>query len=232
MAQLTVLQIVQRILSALDSDNVSSFSETVESEQVKLLIDTVYDKLLDDYPWYHLLDHGNLEVTATAHKMKIPNTVQQVNWIKYNKEDVEYITPKEMQDILDNRDITLSNVDSNGAINDDDPTYWTSFDDEYITFDSYNSSLVASLSNAEFIRKPATLSEDTDIPDLPDRLHNVLLDGVFEEAFRTMKGDLQYAAVYQRKYLMGLHKAKRWARKINKKESTYGTDYGRKNYRG
>lgn len=232
MAKLTTLQIVQRTLSALDSDNVSSISDTVESEQILDILNTVYDRLLDDFPWYHLREYGTLEVTATAHIMKIPNDILQVDLIRYNKEDIIYVTPYEMTEFLDNRDITQSEVDSNGAYNDRDPSYWTSYDDEYITFDAYDGSLVASYTDCEFIRKPSTLTSDTDIPDLPDRLHTVLLDGVLEEAFRLFKIDERTAMVYQRKYIVGLGKVKRWARRINKKESSWGTDYGRKNYRG
>ena len=232
MARLTVLQIVQKALSAITSDNVSSFGETVESEQVKDVVDTVYDRLLDDYPWGHLKEYGTLEVTTVDHQMKIPNTILQVDLIRYNKNDINYIEPYDMTVKLDGRDTSLSEVDSNGAYNDRDPVYWTSYDDEYIIFDAYDGSLVSSLSDCAFVRKPSVLTANDDIPDLPDRLHTVLLDGVFEEVFRILKGDRRIANTYQRKYMVGLAKAKRWARKLNIKDSSYGNGYGRTNYRG
>jgi len=232
MARLTTLQIIQKALSAINSDNVSSISETVESEQVKDILDTVYDKLLDDFPWYHLREFGTLEVTSTAHQMKIPNTVMQVNFVRYNKKDITYIDPYDMLVMLDGRDTTLTEVDANGAVNNRDPRYWTSYDDENIIFDGYDSSLVSSLSKCEFIRKPSVLSSEGDIPDLPDRLHTVLLDGVFEMVFRLIAGDKQNAVTHQRKYIVGLAKAKRWARKVNKKNTSYGSSYGRSNFRG
>lgn len=232
MAKLTTIQIVQRVLSAIDSDNVTSIADTVESEQVKDILDTVYDRLLDDFPWYHLKEYGTLEVTAVENEMKIPNTVMQVDSVRYNKKDVFYLTPEDMTKKLDSRDISLSNVDNLGAYTEQEPTYWTSVDDEKIILDSYDGTLVSSLTKCLFIRKPVVLTNDSDVPDMPDRLHTVLLDGVFEEAFRLLKGDLQGATVYQRKYLVGLGKAKRWARRINKKDSTYGEGYGRNSYRG
>jgi hypothetical protein len=230
MAKLTVIQIVQRVLSAIDSDNVTSISDTVESEQVKDILDTVYDRLLDDFPWDHLKEYGTLEVTAIDNEMKLPANILHLNSIRYNKKDVQYLSPEDMVKKLDGRDVSLSNVDSLGAINDQDPTYWTSYDSETIVFDSYDGTLTSSLSNCSFVKKPAILTSDSDIPNMPDRLHTVLLDGVFEETFRLLKGDIQGAAIYQRKYLVGLGKAKRWANRINLKDSTYGDDYGRTYY--
>jgi len=228
MAKLTVIQIVQRVLSAIDSDNVTSISDTVESEQVKDILDTVYDRLLDDFPWDHLKEYGTLEVTAIDNEMKLPANVLHLNSIRYDKKDVQYISPEDMTKKLDSRDTSLSNIDSLGAINNEDPTYWTSYDSETIVFDSYDGTLISSLSNCSLVRKPTILTSDSDIPDMPDRLHTVLLDGVFEEAFRLLKGDLQGASIYNRKYIVGLGKVKRWASRINLKGSIYGDEYARK----
>lgn len=229
MAKLTALQFIQRAMSVIDSDNVTDISETVESEQMKLLLDTVYDRLLNDFPWFHLVDYGTLEVTSTNHILAIPSNVLLLEELRYNKKSIIFIEPSEMIVILDGRDTTLSTVDSSGALNNRDPQYWTSEDDENIIFDSYDGSLASSLSKVRFIRKPVVLNSNSDIPDLPEYLHSVLLDALFEEAFRTLKGDVQTAQIYQRKYISGLGKAKRWARTLNKKESTFGSSYGRRN---
>jgi hypothetical protein len=230
MAKLTTLEYAQRALSAINSENISSISDGVEADQVLKLLNSCYEQLLDDYPWTHLRSYGQLEVTATAHIMKIPNTVKNIDGdlIRYNKNNVWYVTPDFMIELLDGRDTTASNVDSNGAVNDSDPQYWTTQDDENIIFDSYDGSLVASLTNVWMITEPTKLENDTDVPDLPDMLHGVLLNSLLENCFRTLKGDEQAAQIYFRKYISGLSKAKRWARKQNKLESTNGVDYGRK----
>ncbi len=230
MAKLTTLQYVQRALSKLDSDNVSDIDETVESEQVKLLLDEAYEEILEDFPWFHLQEYGQLEVTATAHIMKIPDTIATIdgNLIRYNELNVTYISPERMTEILDGRDTDLATVDSNGARNDLDPLNWTTEDDENIIFDSYDGSLVQALSKVRMIRLPGNLTNNTSVPDLPDRLHVVLQNRLYEEVFRTLKGDEQSAQVYHRKYLRTLAKAKRWARKVDQTVSTHGQSYGKR----
>lgn len=229
MAKLTALEFVQRTLSAIDEVEVDSINDDVISEQVFLLLKSCYEELINDYPWYHLREYGNLEVTTTANKMKIPDNVLTIDGelIRYNKKDVYYISPEEMNFKLDGRDTTLSNVDSNGAFNDKDPVYWTSEDDTYVVFDSYDSSLVSSLSRVRFIITPSDLTGDLSIPSLPDRLHTVLLYRLYEDAFRTLKGDEQTATRYGLKYKEGLFKAKRWARKLDREASTHTQNYAR-----
>jgi hypothetical protein len=234
MPKLTRLQIVQKVLSAIDSDNVTATDETVESEQVLELLDTVYNKTLGTYPWPHLFTLDNLETTSTAHKMRIPLDIQGVEWIRYNDSDPIYRTPFEMVELLASRDTTQSDVDSNGAKNAKDPSYWTSNDDEFIIFDSYNGNLVSSLSKIYVVKEPSIMTDDDDYPDLPSRFHPILVDGVIEEAFRTLVGDNQTAHIYARKFIQGKAQMKRWARILNFDNSTYNdkVDYGRKNFSG
>ncbi len=234
MAKLTTLQYVQRALSAIDSDNVSDVAEGVESEQVLLLLNTVYEQLYDDFPWYHLRSYGNLQVTTVPNEMTIPDGVRNIDGdlIRYNKKNVWYIAPDAMQAMLDGRDTIEANIDSLGAVTDRDPLYWTTEDDTTIIFDSYNSTLASSLSRVWFVSTCPALVNNTDKPQLPDLLHGVLLNGLLEETFRTLKGDEGSARVYARKYITGLSKAKRWARRQDKVKTTNGVNYGRRNVGG
>lgn len=230
MAKLTTLQFVQRALSRIDSENVSSVDETVESEQVKLFLDEAYEEIIADYPWFHLRTFDTLEVTATAHVMKIPDDIETVdgNLIRYNDKDVWYVTPERMEEILSGRDTSLSDVDANGALTNRDPAYWTTEDDENIIFDSYDGSLVSANSRVRMVRFPTALNDNTDVPDLPDRLHITLQHRVYELCLRFLKGDEQGAQTEQRKYIKSLAAAKRWARKVDRGVSTWGMTYGRK----
>lgn len=232
MARLTYLQIVQRVASAIDSDNVTAIDESPESEQIAELVKTVYDDLMSEFPWYHKRETIQLEVTATAHIMKIPNDVEQLasDIIYYDNEPVYYWHPDKMRDHLANQDTSLSTIDSNGAQNDKDPSYWSSYDDENIIFDSYDGTLVQAETAVWAIKEVSPPETDTDVPDMPNNLHPVLLWGVMEEAFRTLKGDETAASRYGRKYQKGKARAKRWARKTNQKENPgRKIDYGRRN---
>ena len=229
MAISTSLDYVQRALSIIDGNNVSAISDTVEAEQVFQLLKNVYDELLDSYNWPHLMEFQQLQVTATLHIMRLPTDTVGFNWIRYNKDDVIFIEPLEMQKILDARDTTLSTVDVNGAINDRDPEFWTTVDDNNIIFDSYNVSLQASLSRIEAIKKPTDLTTDTNRPDIPERMEYTLRNMLFAEALRILKADETRAAIYDEKALDGLSNLKRWARRHNDVKSWYGRTYGRRN---
>ena len=227
-----MLQIVQRTLSITDGDEVTTISETVESEQVAELVKTVYDDIMSEFPWYHRRSTVALEVTATANEMRIPNEVDRLlsDIIYYGDKEVHWILPENMLYLLKNRDTTLSAVDSNGAMNDVDPTYWSSLDDENIIFDSYDGSLVSSSTAVWAASVPTTPTNDTDVPDMPHGLHIALLYGVFSMAFSSQKGDLGSSGMYDTKKIKKIAKAKNYARRTGKdKLPGQNVNYGRRN---
>ena len=81
MAISTSLDYVQRALSIIDADNVSEISDSVEGTQVFGLLKNVYDELLDGFPWPHLREFDRLQVTATAHIMKLQPDTVGFKWI-------------------------------------------------------------------------------------------------------------------------------------------------------
>lgn len=227
--KLTRLELVQRILSALDSENVTEVGTTTESEQVALILDTVYQEILSRFVWKNLYEKRSLELTATPNELKIPEDVLHIEWFRYNKQNVEYVDPMRMTEILDGRDPTDSDVDSVGALTNRDPYYWTTFDDQYVVVDSYNTQLVSNLSDCMCVIDPGKMTQDTDYPFLPPQFHHVLLYGAMAHAFAQLKGDDSLASRYGRLYLDGIASMKRWARKYNVKDTTGRTiDYGRK----
>ena len=228
MAKLTRLTLVQRILSAIDAEGVSTVSETVESEQVAQLLDTAYEAIVADYPWPWLYSKWQLE-TPVDNTMLMPATTTQLDWIRYDGKEVQYIEPKEMTVLLAGRNTLETNIDDNGAYNDRDPQYWTSYDDEKITFDSYNMALVTIKTEAYGIKSVAPLIDDVDIPDLPEKFHTTLLFRTIADAFTTLKGDTTNFQIYDKKAKLGMMDMKRWARRINMKHTTFSeNDYARK----
>lgn len=227
--RLTKLKIVQMVLSAIDSDDVSSISDTVESEQVAVLVDTIYDDLNGEFPWPHLRTEGVLEVTLIPHIMKLPQSVLTINNIYYRKEPVTYLEPEEMTTLLFERDTTLTNVDSNGAYNDRDPRYWTSYNDTDIVFDSYNGSLVEALTYTDVYRTPTPMLNDNDYPDMPDRFHNIIFQGACADAMYSLKGDVTGFNIWRNRYKQNKAMMDRWAKRVNRQSSTgKNVDFGRK----
>lgn len=197
---LTLLDMVQDILSDMGSDEVNDVNDTVESLQVVGIIKNTYEELIAqrDWPWLRTLGslEGLADVTQPT-KMKIPSTVSRVEWIKYDKKkatdtnllvsDVKYLEPKEFLDFVlrrnDNNTDTDKITDASGVYllikNNVAPTYWTSFDDEYIIFDSYDSGVDVTLQESKSIfygvKQPTWTTTNTFVPDLPDHLFAYLL---------------------------------------------------------
>ena len=89
-------------------------------------------------------------------------------------------------------------TDFGGAVypirNDVPPTYWTSFDDEYIVFNSYDSSVEATVQNSNsqatgYIEKSFTFS-DSFVPELPTEAFASLLAEAKAEAFSVLRQEV------------------------------------------
>jgi hypothetical protein len=213
MAKLTVLEMVQDILSDMDSDEVNSIDDTTEAMQVARIIRTTYNEIIDGVDeWPHLntlvaLDASG-DVTKPTH-MKLPESLQGLGWIKYNKKksgdtrekyaDVGFMDSKEFVDYTNQRvssdtDVTAV-TDFSGVVfyikNDVAPTYWTTFDDEWIVFDAYDSAVDSTLQSskvqAEGPRDTTLTLTDTAIPDLPAKAFSYLLSESKSVAFNTLK---------------------------------------------
>lgn len=84
--KMTLLEMTQNILSALNSDQVNSISDTVESQQVAEAIKTTYMNMLGRY---ELPEHNQLFQLQTTDNlstpciMTFPDGVSRVEWIKY-----------------------------------------------------------------------------------------------------------------------------------------------------
>lgn len=230
--RLTKLKIVQMILSAIDSEDVSSITDTVEAEQVAVLVDTIYDDLNGEFPWPHLRTEGVLEVTTTPHIMKLPQEVLTINNVYYKGKHppVTYIEPEEMTQKLFSRNKSLPNVDGNGAYTDRDPRYWTSYNDRDIVFDSYTGAgLVEALTYTDVYRTPAPMLNDNDYPDMPDRFHNIIFQGACADAMYSLKGDVTGFNIWRNRYKQNKAMMDRWAKRVNRQSSTgKNVDFGRK----
>lgn len=204
----------QKILSSLDGDEVNSINDTVESQQVVDILETVYNDLMTrlDLPeHYKLFQLTSLGDVTRPVVMQVPNTVDEVIWIKYNKiengaidpfwDGVAYFTPEEFSDHVLSFKLSDPNVieyypNSTSDVklycyNDRAPSYYTSFDDGRIVFDSYDSevdtTIQSSKTQAYGLTKKVFLKEDTFIPDLDANGFSFLLNEAKSTAFVEMK---------------------------------------------
>ena len=159
MARQTLIEIVQDLLSDMDSDEVNSISDTIEAEQVARVVRRAFYDILEEMDLPSKGDLLKLESASSADfptRLKIPNATSRIDWIKYAEigedsekiyHNVTYKSPADFISLVAARDPTGDDVQvvtySTGIElpiqNDKFPTYWTSFDDDYIWFDSKRS---------------------------------------------------------------------------------------------
>lgn len=235
MAKLTLLDMVQNILSALDSDPVDSIDETVEAVQVAEIVKESYFELLSQRDWPFLFSLGALTALGDVNnptKMKIPDNWNKIKWIKYNKKEVQWVDPETFNDIISNRVEQAGVINSAGYVINQDPQYWTSYDDTYIVFDGYNSSVDNTLQASKSVvygTQQATWTHiDTFIPNIPEKFFPTLLAEAKSQAFVNLKQ--QSNAREERKATRGRMAMRNDAWRNENGEIKYNTkvNYGRK----
>ena len=192
--KLSLLDMVQNILSAMDSDEVSSIDETVEAVQVALLVKEAYFDILAQRDWPFLQQLYSLEGlgdVANPTKMKLPDNANKVFWIKYDGKEVDYVEPQTFLDIIDKRVEQTGVVDANGYVLNRNPLYWTSYDDKHIVFDGRNSAVDNTLIGSKTKVFGTMAAEwqhvDTFIPNLPEKFFPTLLAEAKAQAFVNLK---------------------------------------------
>lgn len=192
--RMTLLDMTQNILSALDSDPVNSITDTIEAVQVAEIIRESYFYITSKKDWpfaKQLFQLEGLADTDNPTKMKMPDTVSKVFWIQYNKKDVEYLDPFEFQSTINGREEQTGVIDANGYGINRDPLFWTTFDDKYVLFDSRDSTaddtLHASKTKVYGVRAESWTHVDEFVPNIPDKFFPTLLAEAKAQAFVNLK---------------------------------------------
>jgi hypothetical protein len=210
--KMTLLEMVQDILNDMDSDEVNSINDTVESVQVAQIIKTCYFEMLSNRNWPHTRKLIQLDAVGSVSKpnyMKLPDTLKELVSFKYDvrKEvgdkldivDLKYKDSESFLRYISQRNSLNSNIDSvvdySGTklliLNDTAPTYWTSFDDVYLVTDAYNSNIESTLQSSKSqclaYLYPEWTKQDSFIPDLPIDAFSALLEEAKSTAFATLK---------------------------------------------
>lgn len=176
----TVLDIVQDMLSAIDSDEVNSIGDTTESQSAARLVKNVYDNIIDEYALKSTATLFQLDSTGltTPTSMTLPEGIHGIKWIKYDISapadpadyaTMLYVPPDAFIDQLsaraDGDEIVISGSIVIRVLTDRAPSMWTTFDDNTIVFDSYNAAYDATLqtskTNCYGEGKPILVMDDT-----------------------------------------------------------------------
>lgn len=245
--RMTLLDIVQRVLDAMNHDSVNSINATVEARQIAEEARVTYYDLMDRDDWSHLMQYIQLEglsVLAKPNWMKIPLDAVRIQDIRYEVtedgqtqrrfREVCYLTPEEFLDLTlcrnseDENVVTVQNPNKIDMfiLNNKAAEYWTSFDDEHVIFDSFDSAVETTMHGAKSLAYakviPEWRSEDTFVPDMPEQMFSVYLAEVTAAAFLywkqgTSPKDEQRAA-------RGISRLRKDARKIDeyKEKASYG----------
>lgn len=247
--KMTLLELTQNILSAMDAEQVTSIEDTVESMQVAEEIRNSYYENFGNYEIKSRLQLDSLEDFTDVsgdypHTLKIPDNVDNIKWMKYNWgtvaapewHEVTYITPEQFLELV------LQNVDTNSTTEAKDyssgliyyiskeshPTYWTTFDNEYVVFDSLNTIIEADVDPAKTMIYaeviPVFTMSDSFTPDLDDKFFPALLAEAKSACFVNYKGVANSKEEQRSRRQMVRHQNNR-ARYNERRESS--VNYGR-----
>lgn len=222
----TLLEIVQNILSDLDSEEVNSISNTIEATQVaKVVEDTFYNLVATrEIPEHHSL----IKLTALSDSnypthFTYPANVKSISDVWYDKSDddsfaygkVECIDNETFLSRIDGRSDSYVLVNDKVAGtklrigNDKMPSFYTSFDDEYIVMDSYDATVDSTLQNSKIramgYTVPVFQQDDDYVPDIDEVLFPYLINEAKSVCFSLFKGGvdpkIDQAARRQKSYV-------------------------------
>ncbi len=213
MAKMTLLQIVQSVLNDLESDAVTSITDTPESDIITSTAKDIFYQMVTNkiIPEHYELDQLTAAGSPALVFMQIPDVIAKIEWIKYNIiktgetrvnfVDIPYCAVSQFITRSHRLDSTASNVvtatDPTSSIDifvEDDkaPEWWTSFDDEYIAFNSYDAAvdatglvLAKTLVWARTI--PAWTQTDAAVPDIDETVFPLFLAELKSTCFVNLK---------------------------------------------
>lgn len=209
----TLLEIVQEILSDMDSDEVNSIDDTVESQQVASIVRSAYMAIMSNRNWAHsrkLVNLVNSTTTAQPTHMYLESPIKEMVYVNYNcvKPDqpnrriyqtMKWLEPDAFLRRQNALNSDLANVDviqdPTGIEllirNDKNPEYFTSFDDNVLVFDSYLASVENTIQSSKVQAcayvMPTWTHLDDAVPDLPDEAFTLLIEEAKSRAMLRLK---------------------------------------------
>lgn len=185
MAKRTILKLLQELGAGIGSDEIDSLDETIEATEIVTILEQTVDEVIARKRWEFTRDRvrqlDDRDVASTQlNTLVIPSDVVRINCLKYKDtaattvkfNELTYMQPCEFVELLQSRNAADSNItpianDDGVSLNvliDAPPTYWTSFDEENITFDSYD----ATLGTGNLIADSVIIADITPVTDYTD----------------------------------------------------------------
>jgi len=210
--KLTLLEMVQDIMNDMDFDYVNDLNDTPEALQIATIIRTTYFELLTLRTWPHTKKLSSLQPsndTSKPNYLRVSEALYDLDWIKYNRRglndtqdrwrDIKLVDPREFTNRVMNRNANESHVevveDWGGTplyiVNNKGPEFCTTFDDEWLVFDSYDKEvddvLQASKCQAMIVEEPEFVISNDFVPDMPSKAFPYLLSEAKSVAFAALK---------------------------------------------
>lgn len=197
----TLLEMVSSILSDMDSEGVNSISDSDEAQQVASVVKDVFYNIVSARK---VPEHDRLiALTALTDNTKpthflYPESVREIRRFEYNGHEVKWKDPVDFLNSMPSfgQDDAVAVLDPISGTtlyvrDDKDPKYYTSFDDEYIVCDSYDSAVDTTLQNSKTrcwgTQYPTFTLTDDFIPDIDDVLFPYFLAEAKSTCFSIFK---------------------------------------------
>lgn len=206
----------------MDSDEINSIDDTVESQQVVEVIKTVYDDIISrgDLVTNKILFNLNAsDDTSKPVLMTKPDQIDRIEWLKYNAildnetdpqwSEMQYLNVSDFVDYVHQYNPSETNVETfdytvDGSIftfayrNDVHPSYFTSFDDLTFIFDAYDNRVDTTLQSIKTLaygsKKTLFTKEDTFVPSLQPQQFTLLLNEAKSLAWTELKQSVHQKA--------------------------------------
>lgn len=212
MSKMTLLELTQDILSDMDSDEVNSIDDTFESQQVAQIVKSTYIAMMSNRNWPHQLKLLSLDASgdnALPTHVTVKESIKEMVSVNYNKakqgetrrqyQPVKWIEPDDFLRHTNRRNSDEDNidiiVDPSGVEllirNDLAPTYFTTFNDDVLVFDAYDSEVDDTIQESKIQARAYVMPNwthlDDAIPDLPDEAFTALLEEAKSRAMFKLK---------------------------------------------
>lgn len=196
-----LLAIVQEIASDIDTDVINSITDTPEAMQIATIVQSTYEAIISNRNWPHTRKLVNITPSTDNLKpnlMTIEDHIKEMISVYYDTakngetrkrfSPIKYIEPDDMLRLmygLNTDEANVMTVDGgNGQVwmirNDQPPRYFTTFDDNTLVFDAYDSSVDSTLqahkTQVRAYVMPQWEMRDDFVPDLPEEAFTYLIE--------------------------------------------------------